>query len=51
MLRGAATCEKCTDLGGQVIAPGQAIPHVGRFGVIADPAGAAIAVIKLVPHP
>ena len=46
-----ATLDKCNELGGQVIVPGQDIPHVGRFGVIADPAGAAIAVIKLVPHP
>jgi len=34
-------------MGAKTIVPAQDVPNVGRFGVIADPTGAAIAVIKL----
>ena len=42
-----ATAKSVADLGGQVIVPPQDIPKVGRFSVFMDPAGAALAVIKL----
>lgn len=35
---------KCTTLGGRVLVPGTDIPDTGRFAVIADPAGAVVAV-------
>ena len=34
---------KATQLGGRVYVPGTVIPSVGRFAVVADPAGAVIA--------
>jgi len=37
-------------LGGTVIVPPQDIPDVGRFAVLQDPTGAAIAVIRLTGH-
>jgi predicted enzyme related to lactoylglutathione lyase len=39
-------CAKAKSLGGNVYVPGTDIPNVGRFGVVADPAGAVIAVFK-----
>lgn len=42
---------KARELGGQVYVPPMDIPNVGRFAVLADPAGAAFAVIKLAFDP
>lgn len=42
-----ATLAQARELGATVLAPATDVPGVGRFGVIADPTGAAIAVIKL----
>ena len=39
--------KRATQLGGKVLAPPMDIPNVGRFAVLADPAGAAFAIIKL----
>ena len=44
------TLAKAADMGGTTIVPAQDVPNVGRFGVIADPTGAVIAVIKLIEH-
>jgi predicted enzyme related to lactoylglutathione lyase len=44
-----AVASKVPHLGGQVLSPPQDIPGVGRFAVFADPVGAAIAVIKMLP--
>jgi len=41
-----ATAAKATANGGKVYAPPTDIPNVGRFSVVADPHGAAIAMIK-----
>ena len=41
-----ATCEKVTELGGNVCVPPTDIP-VGRFSVINDPSGATFSIIKL----
>lgn len=38
-------------LGGKLLAPPMDIPHVGRFAVLADPAGAAFAIITLALAP
>ncbi len=38
------TLSRATELGGSTIHPGQDIPGVGRFGVLSDPQGAALAV-------
>ena len=38
---------KAEELGGQVVVPAMDIPETGRFGVITDPSGAAIAMITL----
>ncbi len=35
--------ERAAGLGANVIVPGKDIPNVGRFGVIADPGGAVLA--------
>ena len=40
------TLERATSLGGSVVVPAQDIPDVGRFGFIADPTGAVLAVAK-----
>jgi predicted enzyme related to lactoylglutathione lyase len=39
------TAKKAEQLGGKTMAPPRDIPDVGRFAVIQDPQGAAIAVI------
>lgn len=39
-------CAKAADLGGRVLVPGTDIPDTGRFAVLADPAGAVVAVFK-----
>lgn len=44
-----ATALKVVELGGEVISPPQDIPGIGRFAVITDPAGAAIAVMTPAP--
>lgn len=47
-----ASAEKARSLGGAVHVPPMDIPEVGRFSVIADPQGAALALFKLaVPDP
>jgi predicted enzyme related to lactoylglutathione lyase len=42
-----ASAKKVEALGGKVRVPPMDIPHVGRFCVIADPQGAALALITL----
>jgi predicted enzyme related to lactoylglutathione lyase len=42
-----ASAAKVTELGGKVAVPPMDIPSVGRFCVINDPAGAAIALVTL----
>lgn len=42
-----AAAEKAKSLGGSVLFGPENIPNVGRFAVIADPAGAAISMITL----
>jgi predicted enzyme related to lactoylglutathione lyase len=44
-----ASAEKAKQLGAQVVHPPTDIPDVGRFAVLIDPQGAAIAVIKGTP--
>jgi predicted enzyme related to lactoylglutathione lyase len=39
--------KRCQTLGGKVVVPPMDIPNVGRFAVLADPAGATFAIIKL----
>lgn len=41
-----AAARKCGSLGGRVLLPGTDIPNVGRFAVLSDPQGAAIAVYR-----
>lgn len=45
-----ATLEKAVALGGTIISPGFDIPTVGRMGVIADPTGNKVAVMKFLPR-
>lgn len=45
-----ASMSKAAELGAHVIVPATDVADVGRFGVIADPTGAAIAMIKLTGH-
>jgi predicted enzyme related to lactoylglutathione lyase len=45
-----AIARKVAELGGTTYVPPTDIPNVGRFTVFADPAGAALAAIKLLPH-
>jgi len=45
-----ATLGQATALGAKTLLPSKDIPNVGRFAVIADPTGAAIAIIKLTHH-
>jgi hypothetical protein len=42
-----ADASHCQALGGKVVVPPMDIPNVGRFSVLADPAGATFAIIKL----
>jgi predicted enzyme related to lactoylglutathione lyase len=42
-----AKAQKATDLGATTIAPPSDIPGIGRFSILADPQGAAFAIIKL----
>jgi uncharacterized protein len=42
-----AALKKAESLGGRVLVPGMDIPGIGRWGLIQDPTGAQIAVIKL----
>ncbi|HEV8314506.1 MAG TPA: VOC family protein [Burkholderiaceae bacterium] len=44
-----ASAAKAKSLGGQVVYAPHDIPNVGRFSVLVDPIGAAIAIIKLAP--
>jgi len=46
-----AAVAKTKSLGGSVTVPPQDVPNVGRFSVLADPAGAAFAVIRLLTPP
>lgn len=39
--------QRVKNLGGKVVVPPMDIPNVGRFSVLADPAGATFAIIKL----
>jgi hypothetical protein len=45
-----ATLARAEKLGANVMVPARTLEHVGRFGVLQDPTGAAIAVIKLEHH-
>jgi predicted enzyme related to lactoylglutathione lyase len=40
-----ATATKANDLGGNILVPPTDIPDVGRFSVVQDPQGAALAII------
>ncbi len=42
-----ASLVKAEELGGNIVVPATDIPETGRFGVITDPSGAAIAMITL----
>lgn len=42
-----ASLAKATELGGTIVVPATDIPGTGRFGMITDPTGAAIAMITL----
>jgi uncharacterized protein len=42
-----ATVARAKALGGQILSQAQDIPNVGRFAILQDPLGAAIAVIRL----
>lgn len=44
------TLAKAAEMGAKTIVPAQDVPDVGRFGVIIDPTGAAIAVITLLEN-
>ena len=44
-----ASADKARSLGGQVVYAPHDIPNVGRFSVLVDPLGAAVAIIKLAP--
>jgi predicted enzyme related to lactoylglutathione lyase len=44
-----AAVEKLKGFGGSVIRPPEDIPGVGRFAIVADPAGAVIAIMTPVP--
>jgi predicted enzyme related to lactoylglutathione lyase len=46
-----AHVKRAQELGGRVYMPAMEVPKVGRFAVLADPAGAAFAVIKLAFDP
>jgi predicted enzyme related to lactoylglutathione lyase len=42
-----ATAARARALGGQVLSPPEDIPNIGRFAILQDTLGAAIAVIRL----
>lgn len=42
-----ADAQRAKSLGGKVVLPPMDVPNVGRFSVLADPAGATFAIIKL----
>ena len=42
-----ASLAKAAEIGGNIVVPATDIPGTGRFGVITDPTGAAIAMITL----
>ena len=42
-----ASAARTSELGGEVMIPPKDIPGVGRFAIINDPQGAAVAFIKL----
>ena len=44
-----AAAAKVTQLGGAVISPPLDIPGIGRFAIVADPAGATFAIMKPIP--
>lgn len=46
-----AVVARCTERGGNVLAPPFDIPGVGRYAVLADPAGAAFSVLAPEPMP
>lgn len=46
-----ASAARAASLGAKVLVPPSDIPGVGRFSVIADPAGAAFSIIKMAQHP
>lgn len=43
--------QRAKALGGRVLVPPMDIPHVGRFSLVSDPAGATLALIKLSYEP
>ena len=45
-----ASAAQATKLGGKVVMPPTDIPQIGRFAVLLDPLGAALAMIKLQPR-
>ena len=46
-----AAAAKVPGLGGSVMRPSQDIPGIGRFAIVADPAGAVFAIMKPTPPP
>jgi len=46
-----ATLARATQLGARIVMKAEDIPGVGRFGVLEDPTGAALAILKPVPMP
>jgi len=44
-----AIVERAKGLGAEVLSPPKDIPDTGRFAVLKDPQGAAVAVIKMFP--
>jgi hypothetical protein len=46
-----ATLAKAAKLGAKILRPGTDIPNIGRFGVIQDPQGAVLSVMKFLPMP
>lgn len=44
-----AAADKVKQLGGSVMRPPQDIPNIGRFAIVADPAGAVLAIMTPIP--
>lgn len=44
-----AAAKQAASLGGSVLRPPQDIPNIGRFAIIADPGGAALAIMTPIP--